>query len=53
MSSATTSTNINGKGEKIQMMQSTETPLKQAASSSPQQLFQLVLLNLVQRLLQL
>ena len=45
MSSATTLTNINGKEEKIQMMQSMET--------LQQQSFQQVLLNLVQLLLQL
>jgi hypothetical protein len=48
MSSATTLTNINGKEEKIQMMQSMET-----LSSLQQQSFQQVLLNLVQQLLQL
>jgi len=53
MSSATTLTNINGKEEKIQMMQSMETLLKLAVFSSLQQLFQQVLLNLVQQLLQL
>ena len=51
MSSATTLTNINGKEEKIQMMQSMETLLK--LSSLQQQSFQQVLLNLVQLLLQL
>jgi len=45
MSSAMTLTNINGKEEKIQMMQSMET--------LQQQSFQQVLLNLVQLLLQL
>lgn len=50
MSSATTLTNINGKGKKILMMQSTETPLKLVVSSSLQQLYQQVLLNLVQQL---